>query len=452
MKNWRLALGPKSLQGRLLLGTLLWILLLVGVAGFGLYRLFQDHVYKQFEVTLQTHMDQIMADVNLDDLEHLTLAARLSDPLFEQPYSGMYWQIALSEAQAWRVVLRSTSLWDDVLSLSKQQAGVQTIDGPEHQHLLALTQILEGLDEQGRSLSITVAGDLRLVAEPLQRLHRLLFWSLGGLVAGLMLAVLMQLLLSLYPLRALRERLLDVQQGRSRTVQGRFPSEVQPLVEDFNKVLTVNEQMVDRARAQAGNLAHALKTPLSILANAADAEDPDLAKLVQEQVAVARRQVDHHLNRARASAIRTVGVRTVIYPVLSSLCRVMEKIYAPITLSLQQDDQELIFRGEEQDLQEMVGNLLDNACKWASTQVWCTVKVNQQSLIIIVEDDGPGLAEENLQSIFRRGQRLDERHPGFGLGLDIVSELVSAYQGRLEAGRSTHGGLCMRLYLSVLKI
>lgn len=452
MKKQYLTLWPKSLQGRLLLGTLTWIVLLVSVAGFGLYRLFQDHVYRQFEMTLQTHIDQIMADINLDDLDNLVLQSRLSNPLFEQPYSGMYWQIALSEPAGWRVVLRSTSLWDEVLETELPTLGVltDTLLGPEHQALLSLSQELEDVDEQGQRLLITVAGDVRLVAQPLERLHRILLWSLGGLVLGLVVAALLQLFLSLYPLRTLRARLLEVQQGHSRTMQGHFPSEVQPLVEDFNAVLKANDEMVERARAQAGNLAHALKTPLSILANAARVNEPGLAALVQEQVTAAQRQVDHHLSRARASAVRTVGVRTPIYPVITSLCRVMEKIYPPIELVLEQDDLGLIFRGEEQDLQEMVGNLLDNACKWAENRVWCHVGVMQNRVQIRVEDDGPGLADEHLERIFRRGQRLDERHPGFGLGLDIVSELVQSYHGQLQAERSCRGGLCIRLYLPVM--
>lgn len=451
MKGWRLMLWPKSLQGRLLVGILTWILVIVLLAGFGLSRLFQEHVYRQFEITLQTHIDQIMADVNLDDLDNLALQSRLSNPLFEQPYSGMYWQIAVSEPSGWRVVQRSTSLWDDTLETDEQKLGMLSdhLLGPEQQELLSLSQELEDVDEQGRRLLITAAGDVRLVAQPLERLHSMLFWSLGGLVLGLVGAALLQLFLSLYPLRALRARLLAVQQGHARTMQGHFPSEVQPLVEDFNAVLKANDEMVERARAQAGNLAHALKTPLSILANAAHSNEPNLVKLVHEQVQVAQRQVDHHMSRARASAVRTIAVRTAMYPVITSLCRVMEKIYAPIELILEQEDMGVVFRGEEQDLQEMVGNLLDNACKWAQARVWCHVSVVENTVQIRVEDDGPGLPEEHMERIFRRGQRLDERHPGFGLGLDIVSELVQSYQGQLHAERSVHGGLCMRLCLPV---
>lgn len=443
------AIWPGSLRGRLLLGTLVWIVLSVSLAGYGLFRLFEDHVYHQFELTLQSHIDQIMADVGLDDADTLSMPPRLSNPLFEQPYSGLYWQIAVNDQQGWKIALRSTSLWDAALSTDagKKRGGAHEIAGPQQQRVLALTQELDDVDEQGRRLQITVAGDTRMLSEPLERFHRILLWSLGALAAGLILAAVLQVFLSLYPLRVLRTRLAQVQSGLAQEVQGQFPTEIQPLVEDFNAVLRANTDVVERARSQAGNLAHAVKTPLSILANAADAKEPDLDILVKEQVWLARKQVDHHLNRARASAVRALGGRTAVYPSLASLCRVMSKLHGAIQIVLVQEDQTLVFRGEEQDFQEMVGNLLENACKWAHQQVWCTAMYERDLMHIVIEDDGPGLNEQDLERIFLRGQRADERHPGFGLGLDIVTELARSYKGSLQAGQSERGGLRMQLTL-----
>ncbi|MCX5464840.1 sensor histidine kinase [Alcaligenes parafaecalis] len=446
----RTALG--SLRSRLLLGTLAWILLSIVLAGFGLNRLFQDHVYRQFEQRLQTHLDQIMADVNLDSSDGVTLQSRLSDPLFEQPYSGMYWQIARQEegSNQWAVALRSTSLWDEALDVNAPDTpnGVLSLTGPEKQRLVVLRQELDEVNEKGQSLQIMVGGNRELLAEPLARFERILFLSLGGLALGLILAAVLQVVLALYPLQLLRRRLLDVQEGREPQVGGSFPSEIQPLVDDFNAVLSANAGMVDRARAQAGNLAHAVKTPLTIMGNAAEAQDPHLAGLVSEQVALAQRQVDHHLSRARAMAVRAIGVRTDVSACLQSLCRVMGRLHSEKQIHLDVADQTLVFKGEEQDLQEMAGNLLDNACKWASQHVWCQVWQQDNVLHLVVEDDGPGLDPEQLERVFGRGQRADERHPGFGLGLDIVRELARSYQGQVQASASEKGGLRLDLTLA----
>lgn len=444
------ALG--SLRSRLLLGTLAWILVSIVLAGLGLNRLFQDHVYRQFEQRLQTHLDQIMADVNLENLNNLSLQSRLSDPLFEQPYSGMYWQIARREATGgkWTVALRSTSLWDEALDANAAGSahGSFTLPGPEKQPLIVLRQELDEVNDKGQSLQIMVAGSRELLAEPLERFQRILFLSLGGLALGLILAAVLQVVLALYPLQLLRRRLLDVQEGRQPEIGGRFPSEIQPLVVDFNAVLHANARMVDRARAQAGNLAHAVRTPLTIMGNAAAGADPQLAAVVSEQVALAQRQVDHHLSRARATAVRAIGVRTDVRASLQALCRVMGRLHAEKQIHLDLPARELVFKGEEQDLQEMAGNLLDNACKWAARHVWCRVSLEQGALHLVVEDDGPGLDPGQLERVFGRGQRADERYPGFGLGLDIVRELAESYHGRVQAGPSDKGGLRLDLVLA----
>lgn len=441
-----------SLRGRLLMGTLAWIVVSIILAGLGLNRLFQDHVYRQFEQRLQTHLDQIMADVNLENPDNLSLQSRLSDPLFEQPYSGMYWQIARRDGGdgKWAVALRSTSLWDEALEAgaSGNEHGSFLLSGPEKQTLIVVRQELDDINDKGQSLQIMVAGNRELVAEPLERFQRILFLSLGGLALGLILAAVLQVVLALYPLRLLRRRLLDVQEGRQPEIGGRFPSEIQPLVDDFNAVLSANARMVDRARAQAGNLAHAVKTPLTIMGNAAVSADPHLAALVSEQVALAQRQVDHHLSRARATAVRAIGVRTDVRTSLQALCRVMGRLHADKQIHLSLPEHELMFKGEEQDLQEMAGNLLDNACKWASANVWCHVSQAEGELRIVVEDDGPGLSADQLQRVFGRGQRADERHPGFGLGLDIVRELAESYHGRVQASPSERGGLRLDLSLA----
>ena len=220
-------------------------------------------------------------------------------------------------------------------------------------------------------------------------------------------------------------------------------------------MLAVNADMVQRARTQAGNLAHAVKTPLSILANAAAREDSPLAALVREQAALAQRQVDHHLARAAAAAARAIEGRTPLRPPLEALLRVMRRLHAQRGLDVDMPafPADLAFRGDEQDLQEMAGNLLDNACKWAARRLCVTAARDGEGMLLIhIDDDGPGIPEDERERIFERGTRLDEQRPGSGLGLDIARDLARSYGGDVLAGESPLGGLRVTLRLPAARV
>jgi signal transduction histidine kinase len=283
----------------------------------------------------------------------------------------------------------------------------------------------------------------------------MLLIALGMLALGLAVAVAVQLQLALRPLKLLRARLSAVRSGTVRQLEGSFPQELQPLVNEFNHVLQENADMVQRARTQAGNLAHAGHTPLSILANAAAQEQGPLARLVQDQVATARRQVDYHLARARAAAaVRAVGLRTPVLAPLQALLRTMQRLHTERNLSfeLAPDAQDLAFRGEEQDLYELLGNLIDNAGKSALQRVVVDVQLSQGQLCFTVDDDGPGIPEAEREHMFERGVQLDEQRPGSGLGLDIVRALTDTYGGSVQAQASPLGGARLRLCLPVADV
>ncbi|MDM7463420.1 MAG: ATP-binding protein, partial [Tepidimonas taiwanensis] len=277
---------------------------------------------------------------------------------------------------------------------------------------------------------------------------------LGGV---LLLAVAVQVELGLRPLRALRAAVERVRRGEQDHLQGTFPREVVPLVEDFNRLLAHDAQVVERARRMAGNLAHAVKTPLAVMtALAEDAQLPPAALRQQllEQIGAMRQQVDWQLRRARAAAAAGAARRTPVVPVVQGLLRLMEKVHAAregrpsVALSLQVPPGDTpSFAGEAEDLREMVGNLLDNACKWAATRVRVDIAVADGRLCIQVEDDGPGLSAEQCQQVLQRGVRADERVPGAGLGLDIVREVAALYGADLRLERGAWGGLCTRLSL-----
>jgi len=282
----------------------------------------------------------------------------------------------------------------------------------------------------------------------------MLLLALAMLGLGLGLAVAVQLQLALRPLKLLRQGLARVRSGAAAQLAGRYPQELEPLVAEFNHVLLENADMVQRARTQAGNLAHAVHTPLSILANAAAQEHGPLALLVQEQVASARRQVDYHLARARAAAaVRATGLRTPVLPPLRALLRTMQRLHAErhLAFELAPQAQDGAFRGEEQDLYELLGNLIDNAGKSARQRVVIDVQCVQGQLCFTIDDDGPGIPEEEREHMFERGVQLDEQRPGSGLGLDIVRALAETYGGSVQALASPLGGarLCLRLPAAV---
>jgi len=456
ISGWR---WPGSLRLRLLGATLVTLALALAGAHAWLGGLFRDHVMRQFDATLVLQLDQLTARLEFDAQGQPLIDPRsLSDPRLDRPYSGLYWQLdRMSPGGQTRVgVLRSRSLWDTQLALSADALA----DGDLHTH--------DGLGPQGhavriveRSLAVPeqpqarwrlmVAADTREALAAADDFNGVLAASLAGLGALLALAALAQVAVGLAPLKAMQRALQQVRQARTARLEGRFPAEVQPLIDDFNGVLDRNAEVVSRARTQAGNLAHALKTPLAVLGNAA-AQVPsnDLAPLVAEQVQVAQRHIQWHLARARVAASQGLpGQRTPLQPLLAGLLRVMGKLHAEHGLDIAATDMpaDLAFAGEEQDLQEMLGNLLDNACRCARSAVHVHAVREGALLHIVVDDDGPGIAPAQRAAVLQRGVRLDESTPGSGLGLAIVVELAALYGGALTLDTSPACGLSARLTL-----
>lgn len=476
-----------SLRGRLLVGTVTWILVSVLVAGWGLSDLFRQHIARQLASELAVHMNQLVAALVVDAQGTPSLAFDLSDPRLQQPYSGLYWQIDQLTASGTitEAVFHSRSLWDQTLKLPADPpeaayGGLFPIPGPEDSTMLARVQTVT--PPEGTAVyRLIIAADSRSVDQPLGEFRVLMAVFLGLLAVGLTAAAVVQVVVGLRPLALLRERLADVRAGRASRIEGRFPNEIQPMVQEFNDVLQSNGEIVERARTQAGNLAHALKTPLSVLANGAAQENTAFGRLVAEQVDLARRQVEHHLARARAAAaVRTPGRRTEVAPVVQGIARVLARLYAEKGVQLHVDgvSDGLFFRGEQQDLQEMLGNLMENACKWADRKVQVTISREAAAdraatqpapqagaspasagsglstsrkalgmILLRIDDDGPGLPEEQHDAIFQRGVRMDERTPGSGLGLAIVRDLATVYGGSVGARASSLGGLCIELRL-----
>lgn len=446
-----------SLRLRLLAGTLAWMLISIVLAGWALRALFQDHITQQFQAQLVGQLDQLSAAVDWTPQGSVTVASIASEPRLSQPLSGLYWQIDRLGAAPQSAVLRSRSLWDQVLTVpfaperypASGYRVLQLQDAQGHA-LLAVERTLQLPEDAAPPLRLVVAGDESLLAEPLKRFTRMLVMALGMLAAAMAVAVAVQLQLALRPFRLLRTRLTEVRNGEATQIEGRFPLELQPLVNEFNHVLAENADMVQRARTQAGNLAHAVHTPLSILANAAAQGEGSLAQLVREQVVSAQRQVDYHLARARAAAaVRATGLRTPVLAPVRALLRTMQRLHTDrqLVFELAPTAYDGAFRGEEQDLYELLGNLLDNAGKWARSRVVVDVQPEDGQLRFTVDDDGPGIPEELREHMFERGVQLDEQRAGSGLGLDIVRALALTYGGSIEAMASPLGGARLLLCL-----
>jgi signal transduction histidine kinase len=448
-----------SLRLRLLGATLATLVVALAGAHAWVTGLFREHVLQQFDITLSQQLDQLTARLEFDTQGVPVIDTRgMSDPRWDKPYSGLYWQVERlpGDPGQRRSALRSRSLWDAELrlpddALADGAVHRHDIAGPRGEQLRAVERSLQAPEPVESGWRLIVAGDMHDAVAAVERFTGVLAASLIGLGALLALAALAQVAVGLAPLKTMQQGLQRVREGRDQRLEGRFPAEVQPLIDDFNGVLDRNAEVVARARAQAGNLAHALKTPLAILGQAARKAGPsELSTLVGEQVQVAERHMHWHLARARAAATQHVpGQRTALEPVLGSLLRTMDRLHADRHLDLGADDvpPDLAFAGEEQDLREMLGNLLDNACCSARGAVVVRAMREGPWLRITVDDDGFGIAPEQRAAVLQRGVRLDENRDGSGLGLAIVVDLARMYGGDLTLDRADTGGLSARLSL-----
>ncbi|MBN9057575.1 MAG: histidine kinase, partial [Rhizobiales bacterium] len=381
----------------------------------------------------------------------------LGEQRFELIYSGWYWQIRQVNGP---VLLASRSLSTDTLDIANATSrssvdGVEqaTMTGPDKQQLRVLQRTIT-FDVDHR-YDVLVAGNASEMQGEITDFRTSVALTLAVFGIGLVASTAFQIRWGLRPLDQVRRGLAALRSGKEQSLDGPFPAEIEPLAKELNALMASNQQIIERARTHVGNLAHALKTPLSVITNEARSDHGKLASKVGEQAEIMRMQINHHLDRARIAArSQVIGAVTEVEPVLARLVRAMRRIHEDRGLTIDLHAPETArFRGEQQDLEEMVGNLVDNACKWASArvavEVVCLPATGEMdgSLVIRVDDDGPGLTAEQMQEATRRGRRLDESKPGSGLGLSIVTDLASLYGGAFEMDRSAFGGLRAELRL-----
>jgi signal transduction histidine kinase len=447
-----------SLALRLFLSATAWTVVILFATGIILSSIYRDAVERSFDRRLGVYLRTLVADVVAPEQSADRAEPMLGEPLFDLPLSGWYWQVTRLGATK-PDVRSSRSLWDSNLpALDDAVAPVGAdgtrhgyVTGPEDQRLRIVERNVD-LGEDGRYL-IAVAGDPQEIDDETRSFDQALIVTFGTLTLVLIFITMFQVRFGLAPLKRISESLAAIRAGTAERLEGNFPVEIAPLARETNALLEANREIVERARTHVGNLAHALKTPLSVIFNEAAARgDDSLAAKVIEQTNIMRDQIAHHLERARLAArLKVVGGVTDVVPVVTALTRTMEKIYQPrgIAIDLHAPG-EVRFRGERQDLEEMVGNLVDNACKWAQMRV--SVEVVPDAAVrpmvrIVVDDDGPGLSPGQRDQVARRGRRLDETKPGSGLGLSIVVELSTLYGGSLSLSTAPIGGLRAELVL-----
>jgi signal transduction histidine kinase len=448
-----------SLALRLFLSATVWTVLILFATGVVLSSLNRQAVERSFDRRLSVYLRTLVAEVAAPEESGERPPQSLGEPLFELPLSGWYWQVTkLNTAKP--EVRSSRSLWDGGLPHpSDQDAPLAAdgtrrtyVDGPEDQRLRLIERTVD-LGDDGRYL-IGVAGDSQEIEEETRSFDRVLVVTFGTLIVALLLTTMFQVRFGLAPLKRISEGLAAIRGGTAERLEGQFPFEIAPLARETNALIDANREIVERARTHVGNLAHALKTPLSVMVNEATARRRDpLAQKVLEQADIMRDQVTRHLERARLAARLTViGDVTEVPPVVSALARTMEKIYHDRGIAIDVEAPTPVrFKGEQPDLEEMVGNLVDNACKWARSRVSIEVMAEtdgaQSVAHILVDDDGPGLDADQREQVTHRGQRMDETKPGSGLGLSIVVELAALYGGSLTLDTAPIGGLRAELVL-----
>ena len=441
-----------SLSRRMIVIAAVWIAALLLIGGFALDRVLTRSIVDNFDNQLVLLLNKsLIAASEIGPDGEVRFNRPPPDQRFIEPYSGLYFQVSGPGADTFA----SRSLWDRRLRVVDTHADLKphlydtdefsTAGHAEPLRIAERDVILPGSTTRWR---FQVAQSRETINDQIHRLRLTLVWSFTALGVGLLALAALQTFYGLWPLRRVRQEVAAIRSGGKTRISQDFPAEIRPLTEEINQLLAHNEAQAEEARRHAGNLAHALKTPLTVITNAATANASDLDETVCREATVMRRQVDHHLARARAIGRRaSAQARARVWESLEAVQRALDRLYETVTVDIA-GDQNAEVRVERQDLDEMIGNLVENAAKYGGGRVFVTVEPRGETTDIVVEDDGPGIPEQQREAIFQRGARLDTDKPGTGLGLAIVRDVAEIYGGRITLEESEDlGGLLARLTL-----
>lgn len=452
---------PNSLSFRLTAVAAVFSLAALALTGIILASLFIGYIERSFDARLEVYLTSLIASSEPGENDTMQVGEIFGEPRFNIPLSGWYWHIAMKEnpnelVASSRSLLASNFNMATLTFNAADENGLRRTytTGPDVEPLRVIERDIQ-LTQGGSTYSFIVSGNAMEMSSNVEEFNSILILSLSMLGVGLVLATFLQVRLGLRPLFQIEKALSDIRSGHTRNLSGSYPKELQPLATELNALISSNDAIVERARRHVGNLAHALKTPLSVMANEAEANAGTFSKLVSAQTDVMSEQVTLYLDRARlAASSRVLGVTSEAAPIVAAILRTLSKIHYDRALKTTFDPpQDIKFKGEKHDFEELVGNVLDNAFKWANDKVNVSIRETQDAgfdakmLLLVVEDDGPGLANELREEALQRGRRLDETKPGSGLGLSIVTELVDVYGGKIKLGKADLGGLKVEVWL-----
>lgn len=436
----------RSLAFRLGAFAALWLALGLGTAGWFVSDTMTDSAEAAFAARLGALLDAAVAGAGVGEDGAPVMLRPPGLPELDLPFSGTYWQLTGAEGR----IVTSRSLWDQRLAPAGAVGEAVTLREAPGPRGAVLGIAERSIVPAGAAEAITVSAALDragTVAE-IAHVNRVILLTFSSLAVGLAAALALALLTALSPLRRARQALARVRAGEQQRLALAAPSEIAPLVAEIDALILENAETVARARAHLGNLAHALKTPVAVLRNALDPDRPDIAT-ARAEAARLEHLVQHHLARARAAATRANAAALPLRPEVEAVARALGLLFAERGLAITITGGEgLRVRVDQTDLAELLGNLMENACKWAKARVAVSLgRAGDRHVCITIEDDGPGISDAEAEAVTLRGLRLDEAAPGTGLGLAIVSDLAAMHGGKLSLGRGALGGLAARLTL-----
>ncbi|MGJ5009780.1 ATP-binding protein [Bradyrhizobium oligotrophicum] len=446
----------RNFRARMIAVAAIWISIVLFASGLGLSIVIRRVVEAHFDHDLLDHARELADLVELDAAQRLFIARNLSDPRFSPAKSGMYWQVILQNGET----VRSPSLQDDLsLSVTPDQTregslpsstALANVEGPTGP--MRMVRNISEPSRLGQPVEIRIGADERLISDEMEHLNLTLMATLGLLALAMVGTAYAQVAYGLRPLQRMSRAIVDVRSGKTTRLPEDLPEEIMPLVTELNGMITANLNMVDRARVLAGGFAHALKTPLAIL----DAEAARLkasgqeshAQILSEQCSRMALLIDYQTARAKASTIANAGAIAVVADVLRSVINTYSQFSPGHDRRFEVEGAtDIVVACDTNDLTELIGNLLDNAAKWARDRVVISIEDLDSTVLITVEDDGPGIPVEHRMRVFDVGMRLDDAKPGTGLGLAIARDLISLYDGRLWIEDSRMGGVALKLEL-----
>ena len=447
-----------SLAVRLFFSATVWIMLTLVSAGLLLSDLNKNSNFKAFDDRLNLSLETLIGASRLDSSDGITVVSTIGDPRYFQPYSGWYWQIN----DGAKTLARSRSMWDQVFTIDKRLIGGRSQFVSQAQTLQDTVKKIEkkklhiiqreiSFPGYKNPVTFTVSGDTQEYKANIKKFDNTLTTILIALGVGLMFAVFLQVNFGLLPLNKIKTALFKIRNGDEKNLQDPYPLEVQPLATEINNLLEHNEKILDRAKTHVGNLAHVLKTPLAVISNELDTKDKTLANQIQ----LMKKQIDRYLKKAHLDSVGKVAREKINVIELShKMIRIFVKLYPSKEIKMDSKVEKALVLSSMEDMEEIIGNVIENSCKWADKKVRLEIStINNEEIKIIFADDGPGLPQDKMKKVFARGFRLDEQTPGTGLGLNIVKDIVETCKGKVWLAESqTLGGLEVNIKFPLSKV